>query len=66
MANVFGVALKRREDPRLITGKGNYTEDVQLPGMPTRGSLESTPTRPGNCQVWLRFIRGKIWKGKSG
>lgn len=32
-ARVFGVALKRREDPRLITGKGNYVEDVKLPGM---------------------------------
>lgn len=30
---VFGAALKRREDPRFITGKGRYTDDVQLPGM---------------------------------
>ncbi|QQE76861.1 xanthine dehydrogenase family protein molybdopterin-binding subunit [Alicyclobacillus sp. SO9] len=33
MANVFGSTLKRREDPRLIVGNGQYTEDVQLPGM---------------------------------
>ncbi|HEU5140753.1 MAG TPA: molybdopterin cofactor-binding domain-containing protein [Bacillales bacterium] len=33
MANVFGTPLKRREDPRLITGNGNYTDDIQLPGM---------------------------------
>ncbi len=30
---MFGQALKRREDPRLITGKGNYVDDITLPGM---------------------------------
>jgi len=30
---VFGSAVKRREDPALITGKGRYTDDLQLPGM---------------------------------
>ncbi|MBX6395512.1 MAG: xanthine dehydrogenase family protein molybdopterin-binding subunit, partial [Alicyclobacillaceae bacterium] len=33
MASVFGAAVKRREDPRLITGNGRYTDDIQLPGM---------------------------------
>src|SRR3954451_17558810 len=28
-----GKALKRREDPRLITGAGNFLDDVKLPGM---------------------------------
>jgi carbon-monoxide dehydrogenase large subunit len=30
---LFGASIKRREDPRFITGKGNYTDDVKLPGM---------------------------------
>ncbi len=30
---LFGASIKRREDPRLITGKGNYTDDIRLPGM---------------------------------
>ncbi|GAB4438396.1 MAG: molybdopterin-dependent oxidoreductase [Chloroflexi bacterium OHK40] len=30
---MFGRAIKRREDPRLITGRGNYVDDVKLPGM---------------------------------
>src|SRR3990172_6127036 len=30
---LFGASIKRREDPRLITGKGNYVDDVKLPGM---------------------------------
>src|SRR5262249_22737396 len=32
-ARLFGASIKRREDPRFITGKGNYTDDVKLPGM---------------------------------
>ena len=32
-AKLFGASIKRREDPRFITGKGNYTDDVKLPGM---------------------------------
>ena len=28
-----GRALKRKEDPRLITGRGTYTDDIVLPGM---------------------------------
>jgi aerobic carbon-monoxide dehydrogenase large subunit len=30
---MFGKAIKRREDPRMITGRGQYVDDVQLPGM---------------------------------
>jgi carbon-monoxide dehydrogenase large subunit len=29
---LFGARVKRREDPRLITGRGKYTDDIQLPG----------------------------------
>jgi carbon-monoxide dehydrogenase large subunit len=28
-----GTPLKRKEDPRMITGRGNYTDDMSLPGM---------------------------------
>ncbi|HSE95480.1 MAG TPA: molybdopterin cofactor-binding domain-containing protein, partial [Methylomirabilota bacterium] len=31
-AKLFGSSIKRREDPRLITGKGVFTDDVKLPG----------------------------------
>ncbi|MER3484823.1 MAG: carbon monoxide dehydrogenase, partial [Chloroflexota bacterium] len=30
---LFGKAIKRREDPRLITGAGSFLDDVRLPGM---------------------------------
>jgi aerobic carbon-monoxide dehydrogenase large subunit len=31
-AKLFGSSIKRREDPRMITGRGAYTDDVKLPG----------------------------------
>ena len=30
---ILGSGIRRREDPRLITGGATYTDDVQLPGM---------------------------------
>src|SRR5215510_3466626 len=31
-ARVFGSGIKRREDPRLLTGTAKYTADISLPG----------------------------------
>ena len=33
VSKLFGASIKRREDPRLITGKATYTDDLQMPGM---------------------------------
>ncbi len=33
MATLFGSGIKRREDPRLITGSATYTDDIKLPGL---------------------------------
>jgi aerobic carbon-monoxide dehydrogenase large subunit len=30
---LFGKSIKRREDPRFVTGRGRYVDDVTLPGM---------------------------------
>ncbi len=32
-ARIFGSGIKRREDPRLLTGQGKFTDDFVLPGM---------------------------------
>ena len=40
-AKVLGSAIKRREDPRLLTGEARYLDDVQLPGMLTAAILRS-------------------------
>src|SRR5437868_8320426 len=29
----FGHSVRRKEDPRFIRGRGNYVDDVKLPGM---------------------------------
>ena len=31
--SILGASIKRREDPRLITGRGTYVDDVRLVGM---------------------------------
>ena len=31
--SAIGQALKRKEDPRMITGRSRYTDDIALPGM---------------------------------
>jgi len=38
---VFGSAIRRREDPRLITGTATYTDDLTLPGMVHAAILRS-------------------------
>jgi carbon-monoxide dehydrogenase large subunit len=40
-ARVFGSAIRRREDPRLITGTATYTDDLTLPGMVHAAILRS-------------------------
>ncbi len=32
VTKLFGASVKRREDPRLITGRGNFTDHIKLPG----------------------------------
>ena len=32
-SRIFGSAIRRREDPRLITGTATYTDDIRLPGL---------------------------------
>lgn len=38
---VVGQALKRREDPKLITGRGNFLDDIKLHGMTHAAVLRS-------------------------
>ena len=38
---IFGSGIRRREDPRLITGQSHYTDDLALPGMVHAAFLRS-------------------------
>src|SRR5262245_46150635 len=40
-ARVFGSGIRRREDPRLLTGTARYTADFTLPGMAYAAVLRS-------------------------
>jgi carbon-monoxide dehydrogenase large subunit len=40
-ARVFGSAIRRREDPRLLTGTGTFTDDLALPNMVHAAMLRS-------------------------
>jgi len=51
----FGQPVPRTEDPRLLTGRGLYVDDVRMPAMthavfvgspPTPGSVRSAPNAP--------------------
>jgi len=41
MATLFGSGIRRREDPRLVTGRATYTDDVSLVGMTYLAILRS-------------------------
>jgi aerobic carbon-monoxide dehydrogenase large subunit len=41
MPTLFGSAIKRREDPRLITGAATYVDDIKLPGLTYAAILRS-------------------------
>ncbi|HET9266221.1 MAG TPA: molybdopterin cofactor-binding domain-containing protein [Vicinamibacterales bacterium] len=40
-SRIFGSAIRRREDPRLITGTATYTDDIRLPGLVHAAMLRS-------------------------
>jgi aerobic carbon-monoxide dehydrogenase large subunit len=41
MATLFGSGVKRREDPRLITGEGSFVDDIKLHGLTFAAILRS-------------------------
>ena len=41
-SRIFGSGIRRREDPRLITGSATYTGDIRLPGMVHAAMLRSS------------------------
>ena len=46
-ADVLGAPIKRVEDPRFITGKGRYLDDVQLTGTTHLAILRSPYVEDG-------------------
>src|SRR6266550_981443 len=44
---LFGKSIKRREDPRFITGRGSYVDDLKLPGMTYAAFVRSPHAHAG-------------------
>ncbi len=42
LSSYVGATVKRKEDPRLITGSSTYVDDLQLPGMLHLAFVRST------------------------
>jgi carbon-monoxide dehydrogenase large subunit len=56
-----GRALKRREDPRFITGTGRYTDDIQL-----HGTLHAAMVRSPYPHARIRSIDKASVEGMPG
>jgi carbon-monoxide dehydrogenase large subunit len=50
---IIGAPLKRKEDPRLLTGRGRYVADIVLPGM-----LEAAVVRSPHAHAALERVDG--------
>jgi aerobic carbon-monoxide dehydrogenase large subunit len=48
---LFGAPIKRREDPRLLSGQGRYVDDIDLPGM-----LHAAVLRSPHAHARIRAI----------
>jgi aerobic carbon-monoxide dehydrogenase large subunit len=56
-ARYFGAAVARIEDPRLIRGRGNYIDDIALPGM-----LHAAFVRSSDAHATIRAIDREMAK----
>ena len=48
---LFGKSIKRREDPRFITGRGRYTDDLKLAGMTYAAFVRSPHARAAITRI---------------
>src|SRR5579863_655525 len=54
----FGASVQRTEDPRLLRGKGNYVDDIDLPGMLHAAVLRSPYARARITHIDASAARG--------
>src|SRR3954454_18676311 len=54
-----GQALRRKEDPPLITGKGRYVDDIQLPGMLYAAIVRSTEAHAKITSIDTSALEGR-------
>ena len=54
----LGQPIKRREDPRLVTGQGTYVDDINLPGMTYLALLRSPYAHARITSINVEAARG--------
>jgi carbon-monoxide dehydrogenase large subunit len=60
-ATGIGAAVKRKEDQRFITGKGRYTDDINLPGQ-----VYAYFVRSPHAHATIKSIKFPKWKPEDG
>ena len=58
---IFGSGIRRREDPRLITGRASYTDDIKLPG-----TLHAAILRSPYAHANIRSVDASGAAGRPG
>jgi carbon-monoxide dehydrogenase large subunit len=61
MTSAIGAPLRRREDLRLLTGRGRYLDDLRLPGL-----LHAAIVRSPHAHARLRAIRAEAARALPG
>lgn len=60
-SSLIGASVKRKEDPRLLTGRGKYVADLHLPGM-----LHAAVLRSPHAHARLRAIEASSARALPG
>jgi aerobic carbon-monoxide dehydrogenase large subunit len=50
---ILGASIRRKEDPRFLTGRGNYTDDLRIPG-----TLHAAFVRSPHAHARIRAVDG--------
>ncbi len=58
---IIGASVKRKEDPRLLTGTGRYVDDVHLPGM-----LHAVIVRSPHAHATIRAVDDSAARAAAG
>lgn len=58
---MIGTPLKRRENGRLVTGRGSYVHDIQLPACPHFAIVRSL-----HAHAFIRAVDAAAWRARQG
>ncbi len=65
VTRLFGASVKRREDPRLITGRARFTDDFKLPGMLHMAMLRSPYAPRAHHRLDVTQGAANAWRARG-